>query len=1019
MATRILGPTGSRRRRRFLLVPMLLVACTALLLIGNAQAVHDLQFQLDGNARASECGKTPDGGPSGANACTVQVYDWDSIFNADTTVKSLVSDTNSVGFTTAAFNRDFGVRVTAQNNCSLTNTTSTTYCTADTTTFATGSKDIQNISGGGADQAGNWQCNRDNNVNSKIDITNAYSAAYTAANGDKILYFALEKNKDNGNNNAGFWFLQGDANCVSSGGAVNFTGNHRNGDILVTSAFTSGGGVSSILVYRWVGGANGCIDSNANAAPACDQLPIGSGGDCNSASSNPPPPNDNICGTTNSGTLATNTAITVPWLTADSTLGVGDDVVPPDFFEGAIDLTKVFAAAGGAPPSCFNTFIADTRSSQEPTATLFDYARGVLGQCRTTLTTQSSKTGSSSIGTGTVSSGTDTANLTVTGSQNWAGTLTWYLCGPLASIPATGPKCDKTKGLVVTSRGVNQSSSGSDFVSGTASITEVGDYCWTAHFEPNQASKDAGVAAADDTGANECFTISPVTPTLATAAVQPLELLSPKIFGGLADLNGDSSDADNGQVFYGDTDIIGGKLDCDDWKNQTPPQNAGTAGDGSITADDDCTLVGVDGTADGVTVEVVDGSFSTIDGAAIANGTALPALFKFPAVASTTVAAADFGWSTQFGRVDADGDGDATTGDDCSVNIVNSYDVLGSVCQGFTIPQGNGLVDLNDDGKITAADSCSTGCFLGHKVSSGFVVTGPVPFGSTIYDVALLSGTATQKATNGIDTNYPSIICDGSAGAPAGTANACTAAGTGNGAAAGGKITFTLKGPQAGAVPPCPGTTNNSTTVGDTNPQDVSVSGDATYGPVQYTPGAPGTYFWQAQYFRAAGPPADTNNNNSALHNADCDVSGETVVVQQIPTAISTRQFVFPQDKVVIDTNPSGVASLSGTIKFRLYGPTTGKTALANCTDDTSDNTTGVTGLVYTEGYTTPINISGAGPKSATTNNTSFRITDSAAEYRWKVIYTSNITAQLGSTSNCTEATTVTYAGNDGSITIP
>ena len=70
MATKILGPTGSRRRRRFLLVPILLVACTALFLIGSAQAVHDLQFQLDGNARSEVCGTTPDGGPSGPPGCT-------------------------------------------------------------------------------------------------------------------------------------------------------------------------------------------------------------------------------------------------------------------------------------------------------------------------------------------------------------------------------------------------------------------------------------------------------------------------------------------------------------------------------------------------------------------------------------------------------------------------------------------------------------------------------------------------------------------------------------------------------------------------------------------------------------------------------------------------------------------------------------------------------------------------------------------------------------------------------------
>jgi hypothetical protein len=522
MATRILGPTDSRRRRRFLLVPMLAAAAvSALLLVGSAGAVHDLEFQLDGNALASVCGTTPDGGPSGPNACTVQTLDWDSLFNANTSPKGppLIDPANSPGFTQAGFNRDFGVKVSNADNCNFTNTTSTTFCTADPTTFATGSKDIQNISGGGADQSGNWQCNRDNNVNSKIDIMNAYSAAYTASDGDKLLYFALEKNKDNGNNNAGFWFLQGDASCVSSGSATNFSGNHQNGDILVTSAFTAGGGVSSILVYRWAGGANGCIDSNGNpnkATGGCNQLPFGSGADCKTT---PVPPSDNICATTNSGTKVTNTNITVPWLTADATLGVGHTVVPPDFFEGAINLTEAFKSVGGTAPQCFNTFLADTRSSQTPTATLFDFARGRLGQCTTTLTTKAGDTANggsaspTSIGTGSVSSGTDTATLTITGASTWGGTLSWYLCGPIAS-----GLCDNTKGVPVTSRTVSNSSPASDFVSDTATLTSAGRYCWTAHFEPNQASKDAGISADDDDGVNECFTVAPVTPTLTTQA---------------------------------------------------------------------------------------------------------------------------------------------------------------------------------------------------------------------------------------------------------------------------------------------------------------------------------------------------------------------------------------------------------------------------------------------------------------------------------------------------------------------
>src|SRR6266576_4356511 len=549
MATRILGPTGSRRRRRFSLVSLLLVACTALFLAGSAQAVHDLEFQLDGNALANVCGTTPDGGPSGANACTVQKFDWgrpssgtgsrtpNYIFNADRSVNTnVVKDTNVLGFTAAAFQRDFGLKVSAADNCNLTSTDTTKpFCTADTTTYATGSKDVQNISGGGADQAGNWQCNKDNNVTNKGDIMNAYSAAYTASNGHQLMYFALEKNVENGSNNAAFWFLQdGTVDCSSpGGGAVNFTGNHRNGDILVTSAYTNGGGVSSILAFRWAGAANGCIDSDPTGAPACDQQPLASGGDCKTAPSTPPPPHpvDVLCGTTNSGTLPTNGNITVPWLTVNGST-VGNTIVPPDFFEGAIDLTRAFSEApgGGTTPGCFNTFIADTRSSPSASATLYDYARGQLGQCKTTLTTQDNKAASSTIGTGTVSSGTDTANLTVTGIQSWSGTLKWYLCGGgTYTPPATGPKCynpatNTSAGLLVTSRTVNQSSSGSAFVSGTATLTEVGQYCWSAVFTPSQASSDAGVGPGIDTGVNECFTVTPVIPTLTTAAVAQLDL---------------------------------------------------------------------------------------------------------------------------------------------------------------------------------------------------------------------------------------------------------------------------------------------------------------------------------------------------------------------------------------------------------------------------------------------------------------------------------------------------------------
>ena len=51
MTERVIGPTGSKRRRRFMLGPLLLVAACALMFTAGAQAVHDDGvFELDKNA---------------------------------------------------------------------------------------------------------------------------------------------------------------------------------------------------------------------------------------------------------------------------------------------------------------------------------------------------------------------------------------------------------------------------------------------------------------------------------------------------------------------------------------------------------------------------------------------------------------------------------------------------------------------------------------------------------------------------------------------------------------------------------------------------------------------------------------------------------------------------------------------------------------------------------------------------------------------------------------------------------
>ena len=206
---------------------------------------------------------------------------------------------------------------------------------------------------------------------------------------------------------------------------------------------------------------------------------------------------------------------------------------------------------------------------------------------------------------------------------------------------------------------------------------------------------------------------------------------SPTIVNGAADLNGDgvANGRDDANAFYGDTSIIDGKLDCDAWGVIA---NDGGAGDGTIGAGDDCSLVGYDGTPDGVTIEVTDGVFQVADGP-------LPTVFNAGNPDNADISDSDFAWSAIDGRVDSNGN-ELIDADDCHFGVVgktvdaglgdptDGADILGNnganQC-GFGTPPNtadNGLVDLDDDGDITAADdSCSNGCFFGLDVSSGKV----------------------------------------------------------------------------------------------------------------------------------------------------------------------------------------------------------------------------------------------------------------------------------------------------------
>ena len=113
-----------------------------------------------------------------------------------------------------------------------------------------------------------------------------------------------------------------------------------------------------------------------------------------------------------------------------------------------------------------------------------------------------------SIGTDGVVAVKDSAALTITGVSTWTGTLAFSLCGPLAA----GVTC-ATGGTAVSSGTVTNTTS-QPIVSGTATVTSVGRYCWRGDFTP----VTEGVPNATDASEGECFTVTPRTPTLTTTA---------------------------------------------------------------------------------------------------------------------------------------------------------------------------------------------------------------------------------------------------------------------------------------------------------------------------------------------------------------------------------------------------------------------------------------------------------------------------------------------------------------------
>lgn len=491
----------SRRRARprwaalgILVVLLLGLASTAVL------AVHDAGvFQLDDNALTES--------KSGVNAGE----DWAAVYAGTDTAAftSFDTDTTKLGGIYGAGDNIFTGAQPGGN-----------------------SKDPDPISG--------WRYTQSNSTSApdKDDLEHAYTAQYIVdlsagddlqcgTSGDipdcDLLYFGADRYATSGDSQLGFWFFRSEVTLGAQSGSIGgFVGEHvarntstgQRGDILVLSDFLQGGAAPTIRVFEWVGsgGSDGSLDliAGTTTAPA----------DCNGApkpkSNATPVPaigaDDNACATVNNATTPS------PWLYTPKS-GTANNFPAGAFYEGGINLTAL-----GFGDTCFSSFLAETRSSQSPTATLKDFVLGGFGNCDSSVvTTPGDGSGTALADTndndlpdaqlGTGSAGvdvTDSAEVAVNGINSWSGTVDFYICGPIESgmcdtggVPAGGGNVDQSN-TAATSESVN--------------LTEVGRYCWRGDFTPSAATAAAGVEPASDASATECFEVLPVSPVLTTTA---------------------------------------------------------------------------------------------------------------------------------------------------------------------------------------------------------------------------------------------------------------------------------------------------------------------------------------------------------------------------------------------------------------------------------------------------------------------------------------------------------------------
>jgi FIMAH domain-containing protein len=445
-----LGEPSKGERITVRAVLVVLAAALAFAVVGAAvpagalASPGDVGFELDGNAVR--------------NSVTAPPYDWADLFDA-TGGQLLAPDFNPLAASVFASDRF---------NSNL-----------DDIHTGGGSKDTLGIQSGPRLWTGSKPQGKD-------DLEHAFAGmllvpAGQPGAGHKVLVAGVDRFDDSGDATLGVWLLRSplSESTGTTNGGHPFAGVHEDGDLLFLADFTVGGSSSAPKVFRWTGDdATGSLVSvTAPTTVSCG--PAASGLFCNVVNSGP---------------------VTTPWPYLNKSGASAPD--HGEFTELGVDLTALLGA-GNVP--CFSTMLAETRSSQSPTATLSDFVIGSsFVTCdRPTITTNAAPGGSAEA-PGT--SQQDTATITAPDTSTpVTGTITFFLCGPSAISDAGCASGAGTQiGLPVTidTNGGATSATVSDDTTAT-----LGKYCWRAEYTPDSPAAMAHLPSAATNGTSECFTV--------------------------------------------------------------------------------------------------------------------------------------------------------------------------------------------------------------------------------------------------------------------------------------------------------------------------------------------------------------------------------------------------------------------------------------------------------------------------------------------------------------------------------